>query len=129
MSPNVEIIRRWYESADRELLDPNIEWLIAEGFPSGGRYVGRKAVFEEFFPRLLSNFSEWGAKLDEILDAGDFVVALGHYRGRAKTTGAAIASPFAHVWKLDGGKIVQVRQYADTALIARALAGETSSVG
>ncbi len=123
MSENVEIIKRWYESPGREFLDPNSEWLLAEGFPAGGRYVGSEAVFEEFFPRLLSNFSEWGAKADEILDAGDFVVALGHYQGRAKTTGTEMKSPFAHVWKLSNGKIVQVRQYVDTVLVARALAG------
>jgi hypothetical protein len=36
MSTNIEIIRSWYESPNQESLVPDAEWLITEGFPSGG---------------------------------------------------------------------------------------------
>ena len=45
MSINVEIIRNWYQSPNQESLAPDAEWLITEGFPAGGRYVGVKAIF------------------------------------------------------------------------------------
>lgn len=129
MSTNVEIVRSWYESPNQESLVPDAEWLITEGFPAGGQYVGITAIFEEFFPRLHSYFSEWESKVNEMLDAGDCVVALGYYSGRAKLTGTAFTCPFVHIWKLSNGKIVQFRQCADTLLIARALsANETASV-
>jgi len=122
MSENVEIIRQWYENPSPEFLDPHTEWFIAEGFPAGGRYVGSDAVFGEFFPRLMSQFSEWKVNPEELLDAGEFVVALGRYQGTVKETGVKVVAPVAHVWKLKNGKIVQARQYVDTVLIDRALA-------
>lgn len=127
VSENVEIIRRWYESPSPEFLDPNSEWLLAEGFPFGGRYVGSDAVFKDFFPRLMSQFSEWKVSIDELLDSGEFVIALGRYQGTVKDTGVKFVAPVAHVWKLKNGKIVQTRQYVDTVLIARALASTTTS--
>jgi hypothetical protein len=129
MSPNIKIVCSWYESPNQESLAPDAEWLITEGFPAGGQYVGVTAIFEEFFPRLHSYFNEWESKVSEMLDAGDFIVALGHYSGRAKLTGTAFTCPFVHIWKLSNGKIVQFRQSADTLLIARALSvNETASV-
>lgn len=89
-------------------------------------HVGPDAVFGEFFPRLLSNFSEWVVKAEELLETGEFVVALGYYQGRVKETGVEVITPFTHVWKLSNGNIVQVRQYVDTVLMARALAGKTT---
>lgn len=64
MSTNVEIVRSWYESPNQESLVPDAEWLITEGFPAGGQYVGITAIFEEFFPRLHSYFSEWESKVN-----------------------------------------------------------------
>jgi len=40
MSENAEIIKRWYQSPAREFLCSDSEWLLAEGFPYGERYVG-----------------------------------------------------------------------------------------
>jgi hypothetical protein len=102
-----------YESPNQESLVPDAEWLITEGFPAGGQYVGITAIFEEFFPRLHSYFSVWESKVNEMLDGGDCVVALGYYSGRAKLTGTAFTCPFVHIWKLSNGKIVQFRQCAE----------------
>jgi len=45
-----------------------------------------------------------GSKVGEMLDAGGFIVALGHY-GRAKLTGTAFTCPFVHIWKLSNGRL------------------------
>ncbi len=47
MSENVEIIRRWYQFPAQDFLSPDSEWLLAEGFPGGGRYVSPDAVFSD----------------------------------------------------------------------------------
>jgi hypothetical protein len=128
MSTNLDVIRTWYKSMyqgdkekARELLAPGVEWIISSEFPAGGTYIGVEAIFREFFPNLLSNFSEWTAKTEELIDAGDVIVALGHYQGYSKVTGKKVVSPFVHVWRLREGKIVKVQQYTDTALISKGI--------
>jgi hypothetical protein len=127
MTTNLEIIRSWYEAPNQDSVAPNAEWLITESFPAGGQYVGLTAIFEKFFPQLHSYFSEWESKVSEMLDAGDCIVALGHYSGRAKLTGTAFTCSFVHIWKLSNGRIVQFRQSADTLTIARALSANTTT--
>lgn len=126
MLTNLEVIQQWYASPTPELLDPEVEWLISSCFPAGGNYYGRNAIFEDFFPNLISHFDQWTAKPDQLLDAGDAIVALGHYMGRVKNNGAEVSIPFAHVWWIREGKIVKVQQYADTALLQRALMQSSS---
>lgn len=131
MFRNIDIVRKMYEALEhsdrnayRALTHPDIEWCVMEGFPHGGTYVGQKAVFEGFFPALMADFDDWHVEAEEILDAGEAVVGLGQYRGRAKSTGAAVVAPFAHVFRLQADKIVRVQQFTDTVQFARALAGE-----
>ena len=58
---------------------------------------------------------------DEFLDAGDNIVALGHYSGKYKESGKSMKVPFAHVWTLRDGKIVKFVQYTDTLKVSEAL--------
>jgi ketosteroid isomerase-like protein len=121
---NVETVRRFYATRDPAILDENIDWKLADGFPTGGRYRGRKAVFEDWWPRQDSHFGEWQANPESLLDAGEAVVALGRYQGVAKTTGRSIEVPFVHVWRMRDDRIVALEQHTDTLLIHRALAPE-----
>ena len=127
MPTNVEIIQGWYKSRDRECLAPDAEWIVTDGFPAGGRYVGQVEIYEQFFSALYERFSEFDSNVNEIIAAGDTVVVLGYYSGRTKFTEVTFTSPFAHIWKLENGKIVQFRQYADTLLIERALSANVTA--
>ena len=57
--------------------------------------------------------------IDEILDAGDTVVGLGHYLGTYKATGKAMRTQIAHVWRIADGKAIRFQQHADTLQVAR----------
>jgi ketosteroid isomerase-like protein len=102
-------------------MDPKIEWIEADGFPYPGTYVGPDAVLQGVFMRLGTEWDGYQAAPDEVLDAGDTIVGLGHYSGRYKATGKEFRAPFAHVFNLRDGKIVRFRQYTDTVLIQAAL--------
>ena len=99
----------------------NIEWTEAEGFPYGGTYTGAKAIVENVFMKLGSEWEGFSAVPDEILDAGDKIVALGNYSGKYNETGKSMRVSFAHVWTLRDGKIVKFVQYTDTLKVAEAL--------
>lgn len=125
---NKETIENLYKSfAEGDIpgvlgaFDENIEWTEAEGFPYGGTYTGPNAVLENVFMKLGSEWENFAAVPDELLDAGDRIVALGNYSGKYNSSGKSINVPFAHVWTLDGGKIVKFVQYTDTLKVSEAL--------
>ena len=129
---NVGLVKSLYEAFGRgdvptvlAAMDPKIEWNEAENFPYADRnpYIGPGAVVEGVFARLGSEWDGFGLDVEELLDAGDTVVARGRYKGAYKKTGVRIHAQFAHVWRLRGGKVVAFQQHVDTAQVAKALAG------
>ena len=133
---DVETIRRFHATLAPSILDGEVARMLAGGFPAGGRHRGRRAVFEEWWPRHAALFSAWQAVPEALLyaaapasgtppDAGEAaVVALGRHRGVARGSGRAFGMPFAHVWRLREGRIVALSQHMDTLLPHRALAPE-----
>jgi uncharacterized protein len=128
MQSGLDVIQELYhvalagqEEVIAQLVTPDVVWEILESFPHGGVYAGIPAVFGQFLPKLQADFHDWHAQPDELIDAGDTIVALGHYSGTVKTTGVHIVAPFCHVWTIKHGKIARLRQCADTATFAQAM--------
>jgi ketosteroid isomerase-like protein len=119
----VEIVKRSYDAFARGDMDgvlgdmdPDIEWHQAQGLPHGGYYRGLDEVRRNIFDPLDAEWwDEFTAVPDEFLDAGEHVVVLGRYRGKAKQTGRPLDVPFVHVWTLRDEKAVRFRQFLDTA--------------
>jgi uncharacterized protein len=125
-SANVAVVRRFYNNLSvpevlTQVLSPTIRWEIVSGFPHGGMYLGVEDVFRDFFGRVLQDFEDWRTVATELHDAGERVVALGTYSGRAKATGKTFSANFTHVWTLENGIIVRLQQCADTVQLARAM--------
>ena len=120
---NVDATRRAYEAFGRGDLDgvvadmhPEIEWRQAQGLSHGGVYRGLDEVRRAIFDPLEEEWwDEFAADAEEFLDAGDHVVVLGRYRGRAKRTGRRLDVPFVHVWTYRDGRATRFRQFLDTA--------------
>jgi uncharacterized protein len=128
VSEAVETVRELYRAfaqrdseTIRRIFDPEIEWNQMDGWPNGGRYVGTDQVLNQVFAKFRAHWDEWGAEVDEYLDAGGVVIALGHYSGRGKRTGKAVRAAFAHVYTLRSGQIVKFVQYADTYRVVEGL--------
>lgn len=127
---NLDATRRSYEAFARGDLDavvadmdPEIEWHQAQGLPHGGLYRGLGAVRRAIFDPLDEEWwDEFTADPHDFLDAGEHVVVLGRYRGRAKGTGKPLDVPFVHVWTYRDGKATRFRQFLDTAGWVEALA-------
>ncbi|MFB5607714.1 MAG: nuclear transport factor 2 family protein [Candidatus Nitrosomaritimum yanchengensis] len=124
---NVELIQKFYvafKNKDKEtylsLCDDNIEWQLADGMPNGGRYIGKSAVFEEYFPRMLSNFKEFHAIPEQITEMKDHVMVTGKYTGISNKE-KSFDVQFSHVYHIQNEKIVQFRQFTDTDKINESL--------
>ena len=127
---NVEVVRSVYEAlANRdaitpyELYDPDIEWDVGDQWMAVG--VGR--IFHghdgvrTFWRELLSEFPEADFKVEDLVDAGDQVLAVlqGHFVGR--TFGPLPVGRHYAVWTLRNGKIVRLRVFTDSAEALKAV--------
>lgn len=128
MTDNLALVRSLYDSfAAGDVpgvlgtLAPDVRWTEAEGGPYGGVSVGPDAVLENVFMKLGTEWDDFAAVPTEFVAAGPTVVALGEYSGTYKATGKSFRAPFAHVWKLEGGKAKSFQQYTDTAVHLRPL--------
>jgi uncharacterized protein len=128
MINNEKLVKDFYDSFKNKDQDyrlfcqDNIEWITMDGMPNGGRYVGIKSVFEEYFPRMLSDFEEFDANPTEFLCIDDRVIVFGRYSGQTKI-GKNFIVPFCHLYTIKDEKIYQFKQYTDTQIIQEAITG------
>lgn len=126
---NVQIVQSGYEAFNRQdipsvlaLYDEQIEWVEGGGgrAPSG-TFRGPQAVGKDVFATVPANFDEFRADPEQFIDAGDHVVVIGRFRGRAKS-GAVLDAPFAHVQRIRNGKITHFTNYVEAEAWAKAWA-------
>jgi hypothetical protein len=100
--------------------DPQIDWREAEGsaYADGNPYIGPDAVLRGVFGRLMTEWDGFTVTPREFLATPDGVVTLGRYTARNKSTGQSLDAQFAHVWRVDDGKIRSFQQFTDTAQFA-----------
>ena len=123
---NVEIVRRlldMFAKRDHEAVfafyDPEIEWDATEMRDAGiddlaGVYRGHEGV-RTYWRRWLQAWSDLEFEVQDVLDAGDEVVALiRNQRQWGRRSGIATEMPpYGLVFTIRGGKVVRWRNYAD----------------
>jgi uncharacterized protein len=107
-----------------EGLGQDIEWVVPDGLHYGGVYRGRESVLTNVFARFETEWVGFAVEPDEIFEAGDVVLALGHYRAVNRATGLAMTSRFTHVWRLRDGVPVRFETIPDTHAMVRTMAVE-----
>jgi uncharacterized protein len=103
------------------LLDDNVEWTEAAGFPYAGTYYGRQAVLNGVFAKTADEWESPEVEPSQLVAEGDEVVGLGTYSGTYKATGKSFSARFAHSVTVKDGKIVRFEQVVDTAEVNKAL--------
>ena len=126
---NADIVRGFYGAVEGgdlagglALLAPDCSWTEMDGLARGGTYHGPDEVREGVFFRIGSEWDGFRLTVDEVLDAGDSVVAVGTYAGTCKATGRELEARVVHVFHVNDGAIAAFEQFADTARIAEAKA-------
>ena len=119
---NVELVRRAYEAwnagnfdAASELLSPEMEWQMPPNLPESDTWRS-KAEVQRGLEDFMESWKELRAEVQELIDAGDRVVALVRFRGRSAVTELELqgVSVDAAVWTVRDGKLAKVEMYGGT---------------
>jgi ketosteroid isomerase-like protein len=118
---NVEIVRDGYEAFARgdvdavlRGLDPAIEVDPPPEFPGEGSYHGH-AGFLAYAQAWLETWEEYRLVPEDLIDAGDRVIAVNRAIGRGKGSGIEVETQMAHVWTLREGKAVRLEIFRMSA--------------
>lgn len=121
---NVQAVSRLYDAfntGDLEAFERGVSkdlvWNQADSSPyaSGNPHRGYEQVRDGVFAPTMRDFDQFHCDLEQLLDAGDFIVGSGRYRGRSTATGKQLSAQFCHLLHLDDeGKLDRFQQYTDT---------------
>jgi len=120
---NKQVVRDFYETANRGdmdaclgLLAEDLVWTNIGSTRFSGTYSGKQAVLEELIGPLFGQLRAGiSSRIDRLVSEGDVVVA--ETSGTAETLdGVAYNNTYCQIFKIRDGRIVQVKEYFDTAL-------------
>jgi ketosteroid isomerase-like protein len=123
----VEVVLRGYDALNRGDveaalgdIDPLIEWqtYLVPG-PGGGLYRGHDGV-RELWNDVRNIFSGYRNEPEELIDAGEKVVAFVCIRGRGSRSGIEVEARIAHVFSFREGRIARVQSFEDREEALRA---------
>ncbi len=125
---NIEIVEAIYVAYGTKdvdaLLSPlhdDFQISASDPLPWGGRYSGREGMME--FIGKISSYIDSRVDVDEMVDAGDHVIAIGQSAGTIKATGKEYSVRLVDVCQIRDGKILSIDIYLDTPAILAELAG------
>jgi hypothetical protein len=115
------LARKGYEAFSRRdleaalaLMHPEIEAHYPPEVPDATIHRGREAVRLDW-EQTLELFEDLSIEVEKIFESGDEVVLYLHYRGKGRESGAEVEAQMAHVWTIQDGKAIRLRQYLDRA--------------
>jgi len=124
--PSIAVVRAVYDAfATKDiprivsLFSPEIELLQSTEVPWGGEYHGHDGAMKFF--GILTQTIKTVVSIEQYIDAGETIIAVGHTRGTVNATGANIDVPIAHVWTIENGLATRVHFCIDNPTMLSAL--------
>lgn len=125
---NKALVQRIHEELDKgngqvfvDSLADDASWKLEGSTPWSRTYRGKKAIREELLNPLFAQFAgPYVSKTERIIAEGDRVVVL--FSGDVPTkAGKRYNNRYCYVYRLEGGKVKELTEYFDTALVQEAL--------
>jgi ketosteroid isomerase-like protein len=118
---NVQVVRGVYDgwidgdvTRALEYLDPGIVWEAITDAPDAGTYRGHAGV-RRLLEDWLGDFDILGLDFEEIIDEGEWLVITQCARATGKGSGAKTEFHYAAAYRLEQGKIVEIREFRTKA--------------
>jgi ketosteroid isomerase-like protein len=122
----VELIRARFEvlartgEVDPDWYHPDVRWYLREDLPDSETLLGRDRVLR-LFSEWTEIFEHFRLAVDELLDAGDRVVAVLQVRGVITGSSQEVEMPETWVIKIVDGRTVENWEYRTKAEALRAV--------
>jgi ketosteroid isomerase-like protein len=123
---NVDLVRARFEafaqtgSWDPNQFDPDVRYHLRADLPGSETLVGRDRLMR-FFSEWVEAFRDPRFDVEELIDAGDSVVAVLRLRGYLRGSNEEIAMPETWVSHLVDGKVVEQWEYSTKAEALKAV--------
>lgn len=122
---NKEFVRHMYEEVSKgnhqafsDAVTDDFTFIVIGTTPFSGTYRGIQEVFEKSIGPVMSNFkTQPRLVVDRIIAEGDYVVVIDHGEGGITKEGKDYNNTYCNVIRMEDGKIAEVIEYCDTALV------------
>lgn len=130
---NLEVVREAYAAVQQGEITRLIEMMADDvtidlpgptEIPFAGTYRGKEGA-GRFFLALAENAEVQQFEPTEFIADDNIVVVLGREQLTAKPTGRPWTTEWAMVWTVENGKITALREFHETAAIAKAFSTES----
>jgi ketosteroid isomerase-like protein len=116
---NSEVVRRCFAAYDSGGLDalaefwhPDIEWRAVEGYIDDVGVMRGPDAMRQYYRQWEETFDAIRTEIEELIEAGDQVIALLRGVGRMKQSDAEIDIHYAVLISIRDGKIARGREYS-----------------
>jgi len=109
-------------------LADDARWTLEGSTPWSRTYAGKAAIREELLKPLFAQFAgPYVSKTERIIAEGDRVVVL--FSGDVPTrAGKRYNNRYCYIYRIEGGKVKELTEYFDTALVEQALEAPPAAV-
>lgn len=129
INENIQVVQDLYAAFGRgdvpgvlELLAEDVDWFFngrSQDIPFAGRWQGREEMMD-FFRTVGETCEVLAFGPNEVITLGEHVLSLGHERVRVRATGREFETDWAHLFTVQDGQVVRLREFYDTAVMAQA---------
>jgi ketosteroid isomerase-like protein len=117
----VEVVRAIYDALNQgddrpllEFLDEEFRYRSREELPGGGDYEGREATVGRLV-ELREMFADIVIAATDFIVSADYVVVTVSYSASGRAGGVRISQTVVHVWRVRGGKAVELQVFSEKA--------------
>jgi ketosteroid isomerase-like protein len=112
---NMEAVRHAYEAFNRrdfdallQVVDPDVEWHQFTQFPDRATYSGSEELRDRFLKQqLFEQFGDFRIDIEELVDAGDHIVMIGHIVAHGSASGVPIRLRVVNILEMRDGKVIR----------------------
>jgi ketosteroid isomerase-like protein len=118
---HLDAVRSVYDAWERgdfqgapNIYDPLALLVQGEGFPDKGPHLGIDGI-RKYMRGFLEAWEHITIEAEELIDAGDSVVAAIFQRGKGKGSGVEAEFRYFHVWTFRGDKVIRLETMRERA--------------
>lgn len=127
---DIERLRAGYDAFNRgdfdavlRNFDPDVEFRDRSEVPDPRTYHGHRGVLWQF-TTIDSEFKDYRIEpLDFEVVGEEHLVATVHQSGTGRASGVPVEETLFHLWRLEGGRVVDMRAFSSREEAVRAIAG------